>query len=100
LERTPVFENGKAVAFTHQLTFDELDVLIEAIAVEEDGVKQVQAIMLLGALMLKRTYDVTDAELERLFQYRQGDPDSETMIRSIMEVVSGSPKSKPDKVNV
>lgn len=90
LEITPVFERGRAVDRTRQITCGpELDVLIRAIAEEEDGPRQVLHVMTLGALLLRQNYDLEDADFERLFVYRPGSDESKEMLRSIVSVATG-----------
>jgi hypothetical protein len=89
LEIRPIFRGGAAVARSRFLTCGELDPLIETIGRAEDPAAQILAVMTLGALLLRRNYDLADADLERLFVYRVGDPASEAMIRGIMDVATG-----------
>ena len=90
LEITPTFREGRAVGRTKYLTCGpELDVLIAAIAAEEDAGKQVLSVMTLGAFLLLRNYEVTDEELGHLFRYKVGEPESEEMVMAIMDVATG-----------
>lgn len=90
LELVPVFRGGKAVDRARVLTCgDELDELVRAIAEGEPGVPQVLAVLTLGATLLLRNYDLDDAELARLFTFRPGEPESEAMLRSIIDVATG-----------
>lgn len=100
LEIHPIFSGGKTVDYTTHITMGpELDVLIQAIAAGEmDAVSQIQSVMLCGALLLKRNYDITDEELPRLFSYRAGDPASEEMIANIIAVATDKPML--DRINV
>jgi len=90
LEIIPVFQDGKAVDYDRMLTCgDELDILIQAISGEEDPITQRLAVLTLGAFLIRRNYDVTDEELSRLFVLRPGEPDSEEMLKQIIEVATG-----------
>jgi hypothetical protein len=90
LEIVPHFQDGKAINRSRLLTCGpELDFLIEAIAQEDDYIRQILAVMTLGALLIKRCYDVTDEELSRLFTYRPNDPASEDMIAAIIDAATG-----------
>lgn len=87
---SPIFRDGKAVERTKQITCGpELDVLIKAIAEEDDPPRQVLHVMTLGALLLKRNYELDDADFERLFVYKVGSNESDEMLRSIMDVATG-----------
>ena len=91
LEIVPHFENGKAVARSKLFTCGpELDLLLEAIGQEEDPAKEILATLTLGGFLLLRNYDLADEDLERLFVYRPRDPVSQEMLRSIINVATGS----------
>src|SRR4051794_24996971 len=64
----PIFRDGKAVSYTKQISCgDELDPLVARIAAgNEDPIAQIQDVQVLGALLLKKSYDVTQEELEKL----------------------------------
>lgn len=89
-EVRPIFRDGKTKHHTRMLTCgDELDVLLEAIGTEEDGVTQALSILTLGAFLLLRNYDLEDEELARLFILRPGDPDSDRVLHEILDVATG-----------
>jgi hypothetical protein len=87
----PAFRAGKAIAAFSGLTYGpELDGLIVAIKEAEDFVDQILATMSLGAFLVRRNYDLDDRQLESLFVYRSDDPESEEMIRVIIETATGT----------
>jgi hypothetical protein len=90
LEIVPHFRDGKAVDRSRLLTCGpELDLLLEAIAEEEDPAREILSVMTLGGFLLLRNYDLADEDLERLFVYRPRDPASQDMLRSIIDVATG-----------
>jgi hypothetical protein len=89
LEIIPRFDGRAVVGHDRMLTCGELDPLIVAIGKLEPGIDQAMAILSLGALILVRSYDLTDAELSRLFILRPGSPDSDRLLREIIEVATG-----------
>ncbi|WP_165072123.1 hypothetical protein [Paludisphaera rhizosphaerae] len=90
MEIVPIFEGGKAVDSARGITCGpEIDVLLEAIAAETNHVRQVLAVLTLGAFLLQRNYDLSDDELRRLLVFRPGDEASESMLRGIVEVATG-----------
>jgi hypothetical protein len=94
IEVQPIFRDGKAVNCTEMITCGELDPLLKMIGEEEDNpLQQSMHVLTLGALLLQRNYDVEDAELGRLFILRPGDPDSDRMITSIIDVATGNTAS-------
>jgi hypothetical protein len=89
VEICPTFENGAAVDYSRALTVGpDLEVLVDAVRSNE-GVAAILAIMTLGAFLLRRNYELTDAELETLFVYRDGDSESDAMLRGIVDTATG-----------
>lgn len=90
LQIAPIFHNGEPIKAVKTLSCgDEIDALLEGITSTADVTTIVLAVMALGAYLLRRCYDLTDEDLERLFVYRVGDPDSEQMVRDIITVATG-----------
>lgn len=88
-EVRPVFRQGKCETYSRMLTLVDLDPLLEAIAQEEEGLQQAMQILTLGALLLQRLYDVDDSELGRLFILRPGNPETDRMLREIVDIATG-----------
>jgi hypothetical protein len=89
IEIIPRFEDGAVTGHDRMLTCGILDPLITGIGQMEAGVEQCMMIFALGALILKRTYDLTDRELSRLFILQPGNPDSDRLIREILDLATG-----------
>lgn len=86
---TPVFSDGKAISTWGGLTCGpDLDLLVSAVG-SLQGEESLLATMTLGAFLVQRNYDVSDAEMSDLFVWRSGDPESEAMIRQIIDVATG-----------
>ena len=85
----PVFEGGKIVRTWACLTCGpDLDALVGAIA-EAEGVEAISAVMMLGAFLLLRNYDLADDEVSSLFVYTARQQASEDMVRAIISTATG-----------
>ena len=85
----PVFENGKIVRTWACLTCGrELDALVKAIT-EAQGIEAISAVMLLGAFLLLKNYDLSDDEVSSLCVYTARDPEAEEMVKTIISTATG-----------
>jgi hypothetical protein len=90
LEIRPVFRGGRAEASYPVLTYGpELDRFVEVIADEDDWTIQLCLVASLGAHLLNRQYELTDADLDGLFCVRVSQPESGDWVKSVMEVATG-----------
>lgn len=86
----PIVRGAEAVAEARHVSFGEdLDVLLEAIAAEEDPVAQIRHVVTLAIFLLGRNYDLESDEYPRLLTYYVGNPESEAMIAAIIDVALG-----------
>lgn len=90
LEVIPHFVSGEAVDCVRMPSLGDLDPLLLSIADEADPIKQSLLVLTLGAMLLQRSYDVSDQEMSRLFILRPGDPDSDRMLCEIIAVATGN----------
>lgn len=98
VEVHPVFENGKPVDRWLVFTYGpELDALVKAISEAEDAGVRILAAVGLGAHLLLRNYDLSDDELATVLVFRSGDPESEAMVRGILDVATGRTGPKPSR---
>jgi hypothetical protein len=89
----PSFVDGKAVNGFRHLTYGpDLDAHMEAIREEEEPIDRLLLVLTLGAYLLRRNYDLTDAELDDLFVYRFDDERSAEMVKAILDVAAGRGK--------
>jgi hypothetical protein len=90
LSLIPIVRGDEVVAHSRHVTFgDDLDVLLEAIAAEENPVEQIMKVLALAIFLLKRNYDLQSDEFQRILTYRVGDSESEEMINQIIDVTLG-----------
>jgi hypothetical protein len=90
LEIRPVFRSGKARSTYRVLTYgDDLDQMITTIGecVEEADI--IASISSLGAYLLRVHYELSDTELEGLFQFRVGCQESLDWAKQVMDVATG-----------
>jgi hypothetical protein len=85
----PSFADGRMVGCDRLTYGPDLDPLVRRIRAEEDPFLLTYEIMSLGAFLLRRNYDLTDGEIEPLFEYRVGDPASRDMRAAILDVAEG-----------
>ncbi len=89
-EIRPIFQDGLAVDYNSCFTHgSELDDLIETISASDDFALRTLASVGLAAYLLKRNYDLSDEDLSDILIYRAGDPQSELMLREIIDVAMG-----------
>lgn len=90
VEVHPIFDGGRPVDRWLVFTYGpELDGLIRAIAEAEDGSMRILAAVGLGAHLLLRNYDLSDDQLAEVLVFRCHDPESESMVRAILDVATG-----------
>ena len=90
LALTPVFENGKADdAWKFYSYNSEIDSLLDRIGQSDDIRFTMLAAVSLGALLLRRNYELSDAELSQIFVYRYPDKSSNEMLRQIIDTATG-----------
>ena len=86
----PIVRDKEAVAEARHVSFGEdLDVLLEAIAAEEDAIAQIRHVVTLAIFLLGRGYDIASDEYPRLLTYYVGNPASDSMIEAIIDVALG-----------
>jgi hypothetical protein len=91
LEVHASFDGGKAARTWPCLTYGpELDALVQAMGQCEDNAALLIGAASLGAYLLGVNYDLADAELDGLFAFRSGDPDSWNWAREVMDVATGA----------
>jgi hypothetical protein len=91
LEVHASFRQGRAVATYPVLTYGpELDELVDAIGACRDNAALIIGAASLGALLLRRHYDLSDDDLDRLFAVRVGDPTSWDWVQAVIDVATGS----------
>lgn len=84
------FDGGKARATYPVLTYGpDLDALVEAMGQCDDNAALLIGAASLGAYLLKQNYDLADEELDLLFTFRLGDPDSWDWARSVIDIATG-----------
>jgi hypothetical protein len=89
----PTFRDGLAVESFQHLTYGpHIDAMMEAIRECEDLEGRLLKVLTMGAYLLHRNYDLSDAELEELFVYRLDDPASAEMVGAILDVAAGRGK--------
>ena len=87
---TPVFENGKPVNHWNCFRYGtELDQVLEMIPAAQDNAQAVVITIGLAAKLLLHNYDLTDEELSQVLFYRIGDPDSDRILRDVIDVATG-----------
>lgn len=98
VEIHPVFEGGRPVDKWLVFTYGpELDGLIRAISEAEDGSLRILAAVGLGAYLLRRNYELSDEQLAEVLVFRCGDPESEAMVKAILDVATGRTGPKPSR---
>jgi hypothetical protein len=95
LEVRASFREGRAVSAYPVLTYGpELDELVDAIDECRDNAALIIGAASLGAFLLRRHYDVSDEDLDRLFAVRISDPSSWDWAQAVIEVATGSGGSR------
>ena len=95
LEVRASFREGRAVSTCPVLSYGpELDELVGAIDECRDNAALVVGAASLGAFLLRRHYDLSDEDLDRLFAVRVGDPSSWDWAQAVIEVATGSGGSR------
>ena len=95
LEVYTSFREGRAVSTYPVLTYGpELDELVDAIGECHDNAALIIGAASLGAFLLRRHYDLSDEDLDRLFAVRVGDPSSWGWAQAVIEVATGSGGSR------
>jgi hypothetical protein len=95
LEVRASFRQGRAVSTYPVLTYGpELDELADAVGGCRDNAALIIGAASLGALLLRRNYDLSDDDLDRLFAVRVGDPSSWGWAQAVIEVATGSGGSR------
>jgi hypothetical protein len=90
LEVHASFAGGKAQSAIPVLTYGpELEELVEAIGSCQDNAALLCGAASLGAYLLRWNYDLSDSDLDTLFAFRIGDPDSWDWAKAVMDVATG-----------
>jgi hypothetical protein len=92
----PVFKNGRTVNVDGRcLRFphigygdDDIDALLALIAETDDPGSIVELVATLAAELLRRNYDLSDAELDELLCIRPADPASLGWLKAVVEVAT------------
>ena len=86
LEVHAAFDGGRAVRTWPCLTYGpDLDALVQAMSNCEDNAALLIGAASLGAYLLQQNYDLADAEMDGLFAFRIGDPESWDWARSVID---------------
>jgi hypothetical protein len=84
------FRGGKAVAAIPAVSYGaDVDALLEAIAGCHDPAVLLSGAATLAAELLRRNYELSDAELDALLAFRGGAPDATAWARDVLEVATG-----------
>jgi hypothetical protein len=95
LEIHATFRDGRAVASRPVLTYGpELEELIDAIDRCRDDAALLVGAASLGAYLLRRNYDLSDDDLDRLFAVRVGDPSSWEWAKAVIGLATGTSGSR------
>jgi hypothetical protein len=85
------FQDGKAVSDWPVLTYGpEIDELIKAVGECKDYLAILCGVASLGAYMIQQNYELTDQDLDGLFAFRPGVPESWDWTKTVMETAIGS----------
>jgi hypothetical protein len=89
------FRDGRAVASDPVLTYGpELEALVDAVDECRDNAALLVGAASLGAYLLRRNYDLSDDDLDRLFAVRVGDPSSWEWAKAVIGVATGTSGSR------
>jgi hypothetical protein len=96
VEMCPRFVDGRPKMW-HATSFGpEFDSLVEAVEQSETGVSELLAIWGLAAFLVRLQYELTDADLSRLFRHTWGKEKSQAALIAILGVSVGQgPKPSP-----
>ncbi len=95
LEIRATFRGGRAAASYPVLTYGpELEGLVNAIDECRDNTALLVGAASLGAYLLRRNYDLSDDDLDRLFAIRIGDPSSWEWAKAVIGVATGTSGSR------
>lgn len=95
LEIHASFRGGRAVASYPVLTYGpELEELVDAIDQCRDDAALLVGTATLGAYLLRRNYDLSDDDLDRLFAVRVGEPSSWEWVKAVIGVATGTGGSR------
>ncbi len=84
------FDGGKARATWPVLTYGPaLDALIEAMGECDDNADLLVAGASLGAFLLRQNYSLEDRELDMLFAFQPGVPESWDWVNAVIDVATG-----------
>ncbi len=85
-----MFEGGKARTTYPVLTYGpELDALIKAIGECRDNAALLCGVASVATYLILQNYDLSDDDLDHLFHFRVGEPESWDWARTVIDVATG-----------